>query len=159
MNKTRLERLILVLMLLLAALATRAESPSDIPAGHDFGAGLTLQQTTALADVMREPEQFEQPVLLHGKITDVCQRKGCWTILHDGTNHLRVRFKDYGFFLPKDSMGAEAFVEGVVKVEMVSQKMARHYESESRGGEPDSIEGPQREVGFTASGVRLVGRD
>jgi hypothetical protein len=161
MQATRLiqRALVLVHILLLAAAVASAESPPAIPPGDDFGAGLTLLQTTSLAEVMREPEKFEQPILLRGKIADVCQRKGCWTIVHDGTDHLRVRFKDYGFFLPKDSMGAEAFVEGVVKIEMLSEKMARHYASESRSGEPDSIEGPQREVGFTASGVRIIGRD
>ena len=128
-----------------------------IPPGRDFGAGLTLKQPTPLAEVVLTPERFEQkPVLLHGRLSDVCQRKGCWTVLQDGAARIRVRFQDYGFFIPKDSIGAEAFVEGTVKVEILSEKDARHYESESRSGDPDSIKGPQREVGFTASGVRLV---
>jgi hypothetical protein len=134
-----------------------AEQSRGIPAGTDFGAGLTLEQSTALADVVQDPERFaEQPVLLHGRIADVCQRKGCWVILRDEGEHVRVRFKDYGFFLPTDSTGEEAFVEGVVTVKTLSEEDARHYESESRGGNPDGVEGPQREVGVTASGVRLV---
>jgi hypothetical protein len=113
-----------------------------------------------LAKVVLAPEQFEQqPLLLHGQISDVCQRKGCWTILRDGDAHIRVRFRDYGFFLPTDATGAEAFIEGVVTVETLSAKAARHYEAESRNGDPGSVQGPRREVGFTASGVRLVGRE
>jgi len=147
------------LVLLTSSFAT-AESPSSIPAGEDFGAGLTLQSPTPLTEVVLTPEKFEhKKILLHGRILDVCQRKGCWTILREGGTHVRVRFEDYGFFLPTDSTGAEAFIEGTVRVETLSEKTARHYESESRGGDPDSITGPQREVGFTASGVRLLERN
>jgi hypothetical protein len=86
----------------------------------------------------------------------------------DGDASIRVRFKNYGFFLPTDSSGRTAYVEGVVKIEMLSEKQARHYASESEAseseasesnsGEAESIHGPQREVGFVASGVRLVER-
>jgi len=149
------------LLLVMVALASiGAEPPPAIPAGEDFGAGLSLHRPVALADVVRAPERFEQqPVLLHGRLADVCQRKGCWTILRDGEAQVRVRFLDYGFFLPTDATGSEAFVEGVVKVEVLSEKVVRHYETESRDGDPSTVTGPRREVGFVASGVRLVGRD
>jgi hypothetical protein len=148
-------------LLAIATLASLgAELPPEIPDGRDFGAGLTLERPTALAEVLRAPERFaEEPILLHGRISDVCQRKGCWTILRDGADQVRVRFRDYGFFLPTDSTGAEAFVEGVIRVETLSEKAARHYEAESRDGDPDAVTGPRREVGVVASGVRLIGRD
>ena len=132
----------------------RAESP---PASDDFGAALTLEQATPLAAVLADPERYAgEPVLVAGRLTDVCQRKGCWTELQDGSARVRVRFKDYGFFLPKDSTGRQALAQGVVTIETLSQDGARHYESESRDGDPDSIVGPQRQVGFLASGVRLL---
>ena len=158
MRKARLAWFVTVVLLVSASAG--AEQPPIIPAGKDFGAGLTLSRPTSLAEVVLDPERFEQrPILLHGRISDVCQRKGCWTILRDGSAHVRVRFQDYGFFLPTDATGAEAFIEGVVKVETLSEKTARHYESESRNGDPGSVKGPRREVGFTASGVRIVGRE
>ena len=51
-----------------------------------------------------------------------------------------------------------ALVEGVVTVRTISEGEARHYEEESRDGDPGAIRGPQREVAFTASGVRLLAR-
>ncbi len=131
-----------------------AEPPE---AADDFGAALTLEKATPLPDVLANAERYaEQPVLIHGRLTDVCQKMGCWTVIQDQGAQVRVRFKDYGFSLPKDSIGCEAFVEGVVAVEAISEKQARHYESESRDGDPDSVKGPQRKVGFTATGVRLI---
>jgi hypothetical protein len=142
---------------LLVAMAASAEAPSPLPAGSDYGAGLTLRETTAISDVVRAPEEFAgEPVLLHGRVSDVCQRKGCWLVLRDGGEHLRVRFADYGFFVPADASGSEAYVEGHVKVEVLSEKSARHYAAESIDGDPAAISGPQREVGFTATGVRLI---
>ena len=147
----------LVIFLLVAAFTAAAGAPSEIPPGSDFGAGLTLSELTSLAEVVRAPEKFEaRPVLLRGRISDVCQRKGCWVVLRDGGEQVRVRFHDYAFFLPTDVAGSEAFVEGLVNVEELSQKAARHYATESVDGDPDSIAGPQREVGLTATGVRLV---
>jgi hypothetical protein len=149
----------LALFVLLLSFSAVAGAPSAIPAGSDFGAGLTLSEATPLADVVRAPETFTaRPVLVRGRISDVCQRKGCWLMLRDGGDQVRVRFQDYGFFLPTDVAGSEAFVEGRVKVEELSQKAARHYASESVDGAPESIEGPQREVGFTATGVRIIPR-
>ena len=151
-----LPRLLLVLLLLLPS-GGRAGDPPAHPAGRDFGAGLTLDRPTPLTEVFRSPERFEsRRILLRGRVSDICQRKGCWTILKEGEAHVRVRFQDYGFFLPKDAIGAEALVEGFGKVQTLSERTVRHYESESRNGDPDAVTGPRREVGFTASGVRLL---
>jgi len=149
----------LAALLLVGTGTARADSGEAIPGGKDFGAGITLAQPIALADVLGEPEGYEaKPILLHGRISEVCQHKGCWTILQDGKASVRVRFRDYGFFLPADCIGNEAFIQGTVKVQILSEAQARHYESETRDGDPARIQGPQREVGFVASGVRLVGR-
>jgi hypothetical protein len=138
----------------LAVVGAQATHETD-----DFGAPITLEQATPLARVLANPERYAlQPVLVRGRLTDVCQRKGCWTVLQDQAAQVRVRFKDYGFFLPKDSTGRQAFVEGVVVVETLTEEQARHYESEARDGDPDSVRGPRRELGFTASGVRLLPR-
>lgn len=146
--------------LALATGAAHAESAPAAPGGRDFGAGITLAEPTPLSQVLEQPERYAQePILVRGRIAEVCQKKGCWTILQDGRANVRVRFQDYGFFLPKDCIGDEALVQGTVKVRTLSEDEARHYEAETRGGDPSRIRGPQREVGFVASGVRLVGRD
>jgi hypothetical protein len=149
-----------ILILLVAApLLASATAPVEIPAeGRNFGAALTDQERTPIGEILRDPDRFaDQTVMLKGRITDVCQRKGCWTVIAEGDDAIRVRFQDYGFFLPKDSVGVEAWAQGRVSVVTMSESEARHYEAESRDGNPSEIEGPQREIGFTATGVHLVG--
>ena len=122
-----------------------------------FGASLTLESPTRLAAVVAEPDRYaDEKILLSGRLTDLCTKKGCWTVLADGDATVRVRFEDYGFFLPPDALGRHALVEGRAQVRVVSEREARHLASESRGGDPASIVGPQRELGFVASGVRLI---
>jgi hypothetical protein len=146
----------LIPIVLVAALGWECQE-AEVPAGERFGAELTLARPTPLAGVLAAPGRFaEQPVLLHGRLADVCQRKGCWTVLKAGDSQIRVRFADYGFFLPRDAVGAEAFVEGTVDVQTLSEAEARHYASESLHEDPAAVHGPRREVGFIASGVRLV---
>ena len=148
---------ILLLSLTLCLSAPLASAAETLPEGQDFGAGLTLAQVSDLEDVLQHPEKYaERPVLTRGRITDVCQKKGCWTVLADGDAFVRVRFRDYGFFLPPDALGANAWVEGVAEVRTLSEREARHLASETRGGDPNSVQGPQHEIGFVATGVRLL---
>ncbi len=150
-------RVISVALWICVAAAPGLAREPGLPAGEDFGAGLTLDSSLALSQVAAQPNRYaDQLMLMHGTVSAVCQKKGCWTVLRDGAAHVRVRFKDYGFFLPPDSSGKRAFVEGVLTLKTLSEKEARHYESEAPGGDPARIRGPQVELSFMASGVRLV---
>jgi hypothetical protein len=144
-------------ILLLWASAAGAEAERALPAGVDYGAGLTLEETTPLREVVSRPElHADRTLLVKGRIRDVCQKKGCWMVLTDGESQMRVRFADYGFFVPKDSSGKNAYVEGRAVVEEISEKEARHYEAEAIDGDPSKVHGPQRAVSFIATGVRLL---
>ena len=58
-------------------------------------------------------------VLIHSKqhfrgtVTEVCKAKGCWmkVALENGEETM-VKFKDYGFFVPKDMAGKEVVING-----------------------------------------------
>ena len=150
-------RKLLACSVALLVVALSASSQATLPAGRDFGAGLTLETTLALRDVVAAPERHAgTPILVQGRLTDLCLKKGCWTVLSDGDAFVRVRFRDYGFFLPKDALGRRALVEGVAEVRTLSEKEARHYASESQNGDPTAITGPQHEISFVATGVRLL---
>ena len=146
-----------VVVFLLSASVAGAEPESVLPDGEDYGAALTLEELTPLHEVVSRPElHADRTLLVKGRIRDVCQKKGCWMVLTDGESEMRVRFADYGFFVPKDSSGKDAYVEGRAVAEKISEKKARHYEAEASNGDPSKVQGPQRVVSFTATGVRLV---
>ena len=97
-------------------------------------------------------------IKFNGVVSDVCQAKGCWmkVQLKDG-NEAMVRFKDYGFFVPKDITGKEVIVNGFAFVEEMSVEDQRHYAKD--GGkskeEIEKIMDSKKTYGFEADGVIL----
>ena len=91
-------------------------------------------------------------------VTEVCQSKGCWMKLQleDGTQAM-VRFKDYGFFVPKDIAGKEVIVDGKAFVDMMSVEDQRHYAEDEGKSEEEitAITEPKKTFSFEASGVLI----
>jgi hypothetical protein len=123
-----------------------------------FGKPLSIKKALSLQEALQQPTKFEnQKVLLEGKISDVCQTKGCWLMLSDGQRAIRIKFEGYSFFVPKDSRGKKVRAEGRLIQETLSEDMARHYAAEqsTQSGLPE-IKGPQRVVTFEAAGVAIL---
>lgn len=94
-----------------------------------------------------------------GKVNEVCQAKGCWmkVDLEEG-NHIMVKFKDYGFFMPKDIAGKEVILNGKAFVEEMPVEEQRHYAEDAgkTSEEIASITQPKRTYSFEADGVLLI---
>ncbi|MGB5555100.1 MAG: DUF4920 domain-containing protein [Flavobacteriaceae bacterium] len=91
-------------------------------------------------------------------VTEVCQSKGCWMKLQlqDGKETM-VKFKDYGFFMPKDIAGKEVIVHGKAFVEAMSVDDQRHYAEDGGATETEiaQITEPKKTFSFEADGVLL----
>jgi hypothetical protein len=135
------------------------------PAEAKPAAGWTLTRGEALkgapavtlSELLAKPQAHEgKTVRVEGQVRKACEKKGCWMELAEGAKGagVRVTFKDYGFFVPLDSAGASARVEGVVKVSELSDAMAKHYEAEG-AIVPRGSDGKPREVQLVATGVEL----
>lgn len=128
----------------------------DKPTGH-FGAAFTDAKAVTLKDVIENVDKFSgKTIKVEGEITDVCQAKGCWLVVTDGERAMRVKFKDYGFFVPKDASGKKVTLEGVVENKTISEMHAQHLAQESKGKvDPSTIKGPQQVIMMTANGVEI----
>ena len=90
-------------------------------------------------------------------VKDVCQKKGCWMNVEMGEKEAMVRFKDYGFFMPKDIAGQEVIVNGKAYVEEMSVEDQRHF-AEDGGKSAEEIAAitqPKRILAFEANGVLI----
>jgi hypothetical protein len=97
-------------------------------------------------------------IKLTGNIEEVCQKKGCWMTfnLADGSS-MRVKFKDYEFFMPLNSSGQEVIFEGMAYKETTPVNELRHY-AEDAGRTHEEIEAitePEVAITFEASGVLM----
>jgi Domain of unknown function (DUF4920) len=130
---------------------------SLLAATGKFGAPFGDSPKVALADLVKDPAAWSgKTVKTEGAVSTVCQEKGCWMTLKSGGQSVRVTFKDYGFFVPKDSAGATAVMEGVFNVKTIPEAKAKHYAGETPGGKPDAIKGEQKELSLVASGVEIA---
>jgi len=68
-----------------------------------------------------------------------------------------VKFKDYGFFVPKDIDGEEVIINGKAFVNEVSVEEQRHYAKDAGQSEEEiaAITKPKKTYSFEADGVLL----
>ncbi|MGS2740518.1 DUF4920 domain-containing protein [Sinomicrobium sp. M5D2P17] len=97
------------------------------------------------------------PVKFTTTILEVCPKKGCWMkVKLAGDREAMVRFKDYGFFVPKDASG-EVVIEGKAYVEEMPVKDLRHYAEDAGKTEEEiaQITEPRITYAVEANGVLI----
>jgi hypothetical protein len=120
----------------------------------------TVLQATQLHDNFKEIQLADTlQTAFKAEVLEVCQAKGCWMrlALPEG-EEVMVRFKDYGFFVPKDLAGSEVLIQGRAFISEVSEEDRRHLAEDggATAAEIDAIQGTTREYGFEASGVQVL---
>lgn len=143
--------------LLLALMLAAAPETRSADAVLTRGEKLKGAPAVEMKKLLEAPSEFDgKTITVEAKIRKACEKKGCWMELagEDKGPGVRVTFKDYGFFVPLDSAGSTAKVEGVVKLAELSEQKAKHYESEG-ASVPKGKDGKYREVQLVATGVEL----
>lgn len=127
-----------------------------------FGEKITADDAMPYDFLLAKLEsQDSMETKVKGKVSGVCQAKGCWmTIVSDeaGKPEMFVKFKDYGFFMPKDIAGREVVMRGKAYREMTTVEELKHY-AEDEGKSKEEIEKitePEEELKFMADGVVLL---
>ena len=119
-----------------------------------YGEQMTSDNAISTEEFLSAVSEVEATYKLSGTIEEVCQMKGCWLTLknEEGLN-VRVTFKDYGFFVPKDISGSEVILEGVAFKEVLDEELARHY---AEDGKKEYKESMRHSISFIASGVLVA---
>ncbi|MFD2574428.1 DUF4920 domain-containing protein [Spirosoma soli] len=98
----------------------------------------------------------KMPAKVEGTVEDVCKMKGCWMKVKtaDGQT-MRVTFKDYGFFVPKDIVGKTVVVEGTAETTTTPVDELRHYAEDAGKSKEEiaKITEPEKALTFVADGV------
>ena len=96
---------------------------------------------------------------ISGRIVETCSKKGCWMTLDTGKDTLFVKFRDYAFFVPTDSVeGKQAIIQGDLFLDTVTVEMLKHYAEDAGKSEEEiaQITEPSYDMGFTADGVIIA---
>lgn len=137
-----------------------ASSAAEHPVSKAFGAPITTGPTLELAAVLAAPERYrDQSVTVEGHVRRACTRRGCWMEVAQSADPrlpgCRVTFKDYGFFVPTDSAGSRAKVQGTLAVSTLPAERVAHLESEGGEFPHKNADGSVNELRLVASGVEL----
>jgi hypothetical protein len=125
-----------------------------------YGAPLGGGPEEKLASLLSEPARFAgKPVLVAGHVRRACSKMGCWMELATSADPAapacRVIMKNHKFFVPKDSAGSSARVEGVLEARRIEPGQVTHMEQEGAVFAEKAEDGSAQELRFVASGVEL----
>jgi len=105
-----------------------------------FGAKIESNaQHVSLADATKHKGER---VVTEGKVTRVCQERGCWLAIKDTSTDAVVRMHGHSFFVPTTSSGKHARVSGTVMLM-------------KDGKECDEMEAANAQLEIDATGVEL----
>lgn len=143
-------RLVLALSLLFAAPAWAHDPAAAEHGGHGkapsaavpvqktadgavYGARLAEAAPAALSldDVLAKPEaSLGKAGAFRGRITQVCQKQGCWLVLSaQNGDFARVFMHDHAFSVPKDASG-EAIVYGTLDEKKLTAEEMAHLKKD-----------------------------
>jgi Domain of unknown function (DUF4920) len=144
-----MKTLLLNLVLLFSVIAVSAQKYDT------FGKKLKAKGVQPISTISNENVPSTS-VKLEGEVESVCQAAGCWmkVKMADGKT-MRVTFKDYGFFVPKDLAGTKVIFEGQPAVKTASVADQRHYAEDAGKSKEEiaKITEPKTELTFVADGV------
>lgn len=145
-----------------ATIKNEAEVPLQKIAYTSFGKNITATNALAASAITTQFESMavgdSLDIKMIAKVDEVCQAKGCWMKLNlSNEEQVMVKFKDYGFFMPKDISGKEVIINGKAFVNEVPVDEQRHY-AEDGGATAEEIAAitePKKTLSFLADGVLL----
>jgi len=103
-------------------------------------------------------------VLVEGEIVGTCAAKGCWmTIDNESIAPMRVKFKDYAFFVPTEGAeGKKTIFKGKAAKVEVSVDEQLHYiddmdaSKEEKEKLKEKVTAPKTTLSFMADGVVIM---
>jgi hypothetical protein len=131
---------------------------SSLLAQQQFGAPVNDGDAVEASQIDIDGD-LETITKVKGTVQEVCKVKGCWMTMDLGNDRsMRITFRDYGFFVPTNSSGRTAILEGELKTEIIDVPTLKHFAKDA-GQAPEEIEAidqPVTELVFVADGVLLL---
>lgn len=132
----------------------------EVITGNYFGETFTIGEEIHKQELVFDQLAVTDTVMtqMTGKIKEVCQAKGCWmNVALDSGDEVFVRFKDYGFFVPKDAVDKTVYMNGLAFLEEMSVEDQKHYAKDSGASEEEiaKITEPAHILRFEADGVLI----
>lgn len=126
--------------------------------------GETLPEDLPILDleaILQRPQEYTGKTgLISGYVRRACIKKGCWMEISASSDpkakSCRVKFKDYGFFVPLNAAGSTVRLAASIAMKVVSNEYVDHYEAEGGSFADKNSDGTANEIQLLATGVELT---
>ena len=140
--------------------ATEQQEEEAMNASY-FGEKISFEAVQPLNALYEQVGEDSLEIKIKGTVQDVCQAKGCWMNVvstNKSDEPIMVRFKDYGFFVPKDIAGQEVVIRGKAFKKVTTVEELRHYAEDAGKSKEEimAITEPEATLGFLADGVIVL---
>lgn len=149
----------LFFFLIIALSACQSETSETAPeAVTEYGAPVRAAEAVPAPAVLADLDTYlNRTVTTEGRVTKVCQKKGCWLILDTGAQPIRVHVArtehgEYAFTVPTDISGAHAIVTGTLKRATLDPDTQKHLAEDATSSETAELPS-DTELQITARGV------
>lgn len=142
----------IILLFIICVVACQTEKLTYYGEKIEKGNTISTEEAKQLVSANSNAE-----VKIEAQIEATCKMKGCWmnVKLEDG-EEVRVTFKDYGFFVPKEGVeGKQTIIQGQLKKEFTDVETLKHFAQDAGKSDEEiaAITEPKEEYTFVASGV------
>lgn len=123
------------------------------------GAPVGSAKKVSLNKALKDPSKYSgKTVRIEGVVVRSCKMEGCWAeVAQDkDSKSVRVKMKGHAFFIPLQSAGAKARVEGTFQIKTLTKAMVDHMiEEDGAKFDNRNADGTVTEVSFEATGIEL----
>lgn len=123
------------------------------------GAPIGNSKKVSLSKVLDDPAKFSgQSVVIEGVVVRSCKMEGCWAEVAENKDakSIRINMKGHAFFIPLQSAGVFARVEGLFSVKILTKAEAdRMIEKDGAKFANRNADGTVNEISFEATGIEL----
>lgn len=129
-----------------------------------LGKPLTQKKLIAIQQLVEKPDAYVgKTVQVKGKVTDVCQKMGCWMMIADPASGkaVKVKVEDGVIVFPKDAAGKTAIAEGqFTKTELTREQAIAQAEHEAEANgrkfDPSTIKSGVTVYQIAGTGAVLI---
>lgn len=153
------KKILFACFILLSVAMAMAQDPKPAEKGVSYREGTSADGAVQVSVIESKMNYGKYNGKVTGKILSVCQEKGCWMKMEKPTGEaMMVKFKDYGFFMPKDIVGKEVVLDGEATVKETPINQLKHYAADAKKSKAEisKINKLKKELIFVANGVLVM---
>ena len=143
----------ILLLIILFSYSIQSQQDNEI---SFYGDKINFENISEFSEI--KSNVSNNSIKIEGEILSSCPKKGCWMEVKFDTDTVFVKFKDYGFFVPKTGIeGKQILMSGKIFRDTISVDRLRHYAEDAKKSkeEIELITVPEYKINMIANAVAI----